>query len=533
MKKIFMSIFAIAAVGMVMTSCNKEESATAEDLYLPFENSEVMNMAKTHFVGDDQFFDNGDRIYIMDGSNNIANYIAATNDGGATAHLVFERNIRGNFNVNNGTLTAFYPTSIVYNSLPNEVRLPSRQTTVAGEINNFPLWGQGTIEEFEWKNLCGLVTFRMTGDVAIDSISITTDKFINGHFKVNAATTNMLSYQSGGYAVLGHGTKTNTLVFRTPMQLDGTVKEASIFLPGATYKAFTITFYSNGTKRVVRNNVDVNIVRENYSRLAMTLNSADFVEFTNGAAPAEFNVGGGKTVIFSQGNLEYVSSPNQYWQFADNQWDFRGRYQSKDANNQYDRDLFAWGANGYFVNGHHRASAGYDGNDLMLWAVNNEYAHCTATELLNEDEWGNNKIANADKQINSGWRTLTQDEMEYLLDNYETRMVTLSFVGKKGLILFPTAVTPCANNANLTKSEWNALEAAGCIFFVADNYRMATGRIANRIPTTGTMSYYWLNTAADANTASALIVDQTNDATVVDNANKKIGGFVRLVKDVE
>ena len=60
------------------------------------------------------------------------------------------------------------------------------------------------------------------------------------------------------------------------------------------------------------------------------------------------------------------------------------------------------------------------------------------------------------------------------------------------------------------------------MFFPVESYRQANRTIDN------TASYYWLN-AADATTASALCVGTT--ATVV-AADKAIGGFVRLVKNV-
>ena len=48
-----MSIMAFAAIAMTMTSCNKDEAVTT-DLNLTYEESEVMNDVKMHFVGDDQ-----------------------------------------------------------------------------------------------------------------------------------------------------------------------------------------------------------------------------------------------------------------------------------------------------------------------------------------------------------------------------------------------------------------------------------------------------------------------------------------------
>ena len=525
-----MSIFALAAMGMAMTSCNKEEATTAEDLNLAFEDTEVMNQVKTHFVGNDQYWDNDDRIYIMDGSNNGAYYRASTTDNGATAHFVFEANEFGNFSITNGELTAFYPFNIVYNRKPDAVLLPSLQNTEAGEIRNFPMYGKGEVDNFVWRNLCALMTFRLTGDVALDSISITTDKYINGHFKVNIANLdNPLSYQSGGYAVLAHGTKTNTLRFASPLQLNGTEQEASIFLPAGTYKSFTITFYANGQRYVKYNRNNITIARSHFNYMSAPLNSADFEDYTPGTLNSQFNVAGAgepaRYVVFSQGNLEYVSAPHQYWRFADNQWDFRGIYQAKDGNNQYDRDLFAWGANGYFKDGH--TTAGY-GNAYKVWRTNNEYTYYGGMELTDMNNWGNNAIANAENQTYSGWRCLTHTEMTNLLNNHAYRHVTLGFVNKMGIVFFPNGVTPVENHTTLTKTEWNALQEAGCVFFLAEKYRQPDGTIPN---TSNHYSAFWLSDAHSADMAMYFSAFDNGWGNAY--GLKQIGAFVRLVKDVQ
>ncbi len=532
MKKIFMSIMAFAAMAMTITSCNKEEATLAGDFDASFEDTEVMNQAKTHFVGNDQYWDNGDLVYIMDGSNNIATYSVDE-----TGHHTFVENIRGTFSETNGTLTAFYPVSIVHNANANEIRLPAVQTTVAGETQ-WPMYAKGTIvpeNTFHYQNLCALVTLYLKGDVTLDSIKVTTDKYINGHFKINMASANPLSYQSGGYAVLAHGTKTNTLKFKNSTRnfpLTSTEQEINISIPSGTYKLFTITFYANGKKYVKTNgNTPMVFDREHFNYAHIQLNTTDFEDFVDGVIDAQYNVAGeGETpqyIVFSKGNLEYVSLPNQYWQFADNQFDFRGRYQCK-VQNQYDRDLFAWGANGYY-NGTSRVQ----GNGITIWGNETTYDfdYSTARTLQGTSEWGNNKIANGGKRANSGWRTLTATEMQNLLNNYDHAMVNLTFAGKTGMIIFPEGVTPVADGTSITKSEWTILENAGCIFFVADYYRGATGAVANRMSNAG--SYFWLSTAANNTTASALYIDKVAGESIINNANKKIGGFVRLVKDVQ
>lgn len=514
-----MSIMAFAAIAMTMTSCNKEQSAP-ENLSIPLEQNEVMNQAKTHFVGDDQYWDEGDQVCIMDSYENSAWYRATTTDG-TNLELVFVRNNRGNFSVNNGTLTAVYPNSILV--YPTEVKLPARQFTNAGEINGFPLYARGSFEDFQFRNICGLITFRITGDVALDSISITTDQYINGNFKVNIANlSNPLTYQSQSFSALAHGTKTNTLVFNNRFQTSSISREASIYLPAKTYKSFTITFYANGQKYTKRNRNNITITRSAYNTATINLNSADFEDYTNGATNAQYNVAAdGETpqyVIFAQGNLEYIARGYQYWHFADNQWDFRGVYQSYDSRDNFDRDLISWGANGYYD------GAGIlRGNSIKVWGSRNVYSYYTGTTLSGNNEWGNNKIANGGNRANSGWRTLTQTEMENLLNNYDHEMVTLDFVNKTGLVIFPETEDPVSGS--ISKERWNALEAAGCVFFLADNYRLANGSMNN------TCSYFWLNTA-DATTAAALRIPITDEEPTV-TINKNLGAFIRLVKDVE
>ena len=518
-----MSIMAVAAVAMTMTSCNKDEAFTGNNFNVTFEESEVMNQQKTHFVGNAQVWDEGDLFYIMDGSNNIAYYHIDLN---ANPNYIFNRAVRGNFDENNGTLTAFYPTNIVYNNNPNEVKLPIVHTNTNGNIP-WPMYAQGTLETFRFRNLCALVTFNLKGDVVLDSISITTENYLNGHFKVNIANLDSpLKYGTGSgssrYTAMGHGLRTNTLKFQTPLQLTNEAQEVNFSIPSGTYKNFTITFYSNGKRFVKTNRNDITINRTTFNTSNTTLSYADFEDFVPGALNAQYNVGTATEpsyVVFSQGNLEYVSLPNQIWRFADNQYDFRGTAQ-KAIQNQYDRDLFAWGANGYYRGG------SLVGNGIKVWGANNDFGYSNANVLSGNDEWGNNKIANGGNQANSGWRTLSTAELNNLMTNYQHAIVTLGFAGKTGLVIFADGATTYTDGATLNKEQWNALQNAGCIFFEAANYRNATGSIDSRIPAGRTTSYYWLNDGA------ALVVD-ANAATIESAPNKKIGGFVRLVKDAE
>lgn len=527
MKKLFVSIVAVAAMAFTFTSCNKEENATGKNLNIPFEENEIMNDVKTHLVdinGTSYIrWDNGDRIALMDNSRNTALY-RMINENGIATERVFLRNTFGTFNPESSPLWAYYPTNTLYNRTKNEMLLPATQLTEAGEVHNFPMYAQGTPSDptFGFKNVCGIERLNLTGDVAIDSISITTDKNINGHFHVyiNNTGNDMLKYGADVRIVpaFGHGTKTNTLVFNTPLQLTTTPQEVNIFLPAGDYEKFHMTFYANGQKLTTRNTGTWTIERTHYYSDALDIQSSRFVDFENGTLTGTFKINATESVQFAQGNLEFVAraSDPTYWYLQDNQWDYVGKEQAG-ASNEFDRDLFAWGATGR--------------GGVRTYAVNNEYNYFTGTALSGNSEWGTLNIKNGG---NSAWRTLTAAEMQYILDNHENAIVNLDFVGVTGLLICPegfTGTCPAAN-ATLTKTAWNQLEKAGCVFFAINNYRKATGsNLNNRITANGTTSYFWLNTSDDATTASALKVNATTGAEVV-TINRRTGACVRLVKVV-
>jgi hypothetical protein len=114
MKKIFVSIVAVAAMALSFTSCNKEENAIAKNLNIPLEENEIMNDVKTHLDGIHIMWDNNDQIICMDNDEHTAIY-QMLNENGIATERVFVRNSYGIFNPESSTIWAFYPTSIFYN----------------------------------------------------------------------------------------------------------------------------------------------------------------------------------------------------------------------------------------------------------------------------------------------------------------------------------------------------------------------------------------------------------------------------------
>lgn len=218
-----------------------------------------------------------------------------------------------------------------------------------------------------------------------------------------------------------------------------------------------------------------------------------------GAINALFSVSATQQVYFSQGNLQYIgSAATPYWKFADNQWDYLGTTTGQNSSSQtVDRDLFAWATSGY----NHGASS------YQPWATststNQYYAYGNSSYSLYDQtgmaEWGYNAIANGGNQENIGWRTLTNNEYDYL---FFTRTDAASKYGHgkvngvNGMILLPDAwtlpdgLTFTSGNssyANVYNSEqWSQMEANGAVFLPAAGHRRGT-----TLYNVGNNGYYW------------------------------------------
>ena len=143
-----------------------------------------------------------------------------------------------------------------------------------------------------------------------------------------------------------------------------------------------------------------------------------------GELTGRFSVNETKQVYFSQGNLQAViaSGPtNTYnytaskWKFAEHQWSYVG---NNAGNNSFAAgttvDLFGWVG----------TSASYDTYGLCTNSNSNEatfYGNSTQDAL--KSDWGALAIENGGNTANSGWRTLTRDEWDYLFNSRKASTV--------------------------------------------------------------------------------------------------------------
>ena len=547
MKKLSIYIMAIASMGLAMTSCNKEEATIPESITANIEENEILNDAKVHQNGEAFMYlwDEGDMVRFIDNNNYAAKYKAARL--APRAHFDFVQNINTGrvFNPNNGPIVGIYPWNISDN--PGSFTMPKVQNSNSGEVyKQFPLYAEEPMSpNYEFKNLCGVAKIVITADVAIDSISITTDKVVNGDFAIemvpNADDPETLIPIISS-KLNGHGTKTNTLKLANPVVPNA--KAYKIAMPPALYHTFVITFYSGNTQFVKRYQ-NIEIVRTAFTTLNIrtALSGANFTSNPVGSVNGVFSVSANQTVNFAKGNLQYIAMKaaqgSPYWHFADNQWD------CLDAINQRqgyggDRDLICWGANRYNVA--NNSVNGNTGNAYPIWNRGGVYNYLPGTDdLAGINEWGNNVIENGGNTANM-WRTLTADEWDYLLNTragarFMNAELTVGTETVKGLIIFPDnySTNYAANNAtaaatSIDMTEWQTLEADGCILLPICNY----GKDANgssHFASTATMSYYWTATADSDTEANAVKLSKT-DGLSADVIAKRCGAYIRLVKNI-
>lgn len=140
----------------------------------------------------------------------------------------------------------------------------------------------------------------------------------------------------------------------------------------------------------------------------------------NGENPHPFTVAFGKTVHFSQGNLQWTAAGTHAaydgdrpgtWRFAEHQFDIIG-----DENEYIDKaytgwiDLFGWATSGYYP------STPEDRRQPYRWDRENETYGNGEFDLDHNLDWGRyNDISNDGGYGVSAWRTLSKDEWCYMI----------------------------------------------------------------------------------------------------------------------
>jgi hypothetical protein len=256
-----------------------------------------------------------------------------------------------------------------------------------------------------------------------------------------------------------------------------------------------------------------------------------------GAINGLFSVSASQQVFFSQGNLQYKASTNN-WRFATNQYDYVGDPNSNlSASYNGYIDLFGWGTSGY----NHGAVC------YQPWSSSETssdyYAYGNYTYNLYDQtgkaDWGYNAISNGGNQTNQ-WRTLTTDEWAYVFNTRSTSSgiryakATVSLVN--GVILLPdnwsASYYPLSNantsnasfNSNvISGTQWDILEQHGAVFLPA-----AGGRTGTLVGDVGNFGYYWSAKGNGSFDANLVMFYDSNISPTVGTSRRR-GLSVRLV----
>lgn len=276
----------------------------------------------------------------------------------------------------------------------------------------------------------------------------------------------------------------------------------------------------------------------------------DVTSYDEGSLRGAFSISASQTVRFSQGNLQYAKS-TQDWSFMGQQYDVvETEYQGVGNNytNQNVISLFGWGTSGY----NHGAkcyqpwSTSSTDSDYYAYGVENN-------NLYDEDgnaDWGYNAISNGGDSENSGWRTLTggmNSEWNYLIRVRSTtsgiRFAKAIVNGVNGVILLPdnwTVSTYALNNTNtpnadfatntITAEDWtNILEVNGAVFLPAAGLRYWTSVLG----AVGTQGRYWSSSYSFNGNAHLLTFDSSYVGTDNYYLGCSYGCSVRLVRNAE
>lgn len=171
------------------------------------------------------------------------------------------------------------------------------------------------------------------------------------------------------------------------------------------------------------------------------------------------------------------------------------------------------------------------------------------TNLYNntgQADWGYNVISNGGNIENSGWRTLTKDEWEYLFNNsargsyrYLKARITVGSNNYNGVILFPdnydgsigSFITSYNQNdtgwASVSEEYWTAMESVGAVFLPAAGIRPGTN-----VSSVGSTGAYWSSTYY-SNFNAYYVSFYSTDFNSQNYRSRSNGTSVHLVRAVE
>lgn len=259
-------------------------------------------------------------------------------------------------------------------------------------------------------------------------------------------------------------------------------------------------------------------------------------DFTDGILPGRFTVAAGKQIRFSQGNLQYRSTKDEF-KFAETQYEFVGAANLNIAET-YDGyiDLFGWGTSGY--NG--REPWLNTKNDLDYGNPDNNTKSDIAGTFY---DWGFYNVMKNGGTLGLVWRTPTAAEWKYIFaqrDNAANLRSKATVADVEGLILLPddwdlmakplAATLSNFTDVTLSADTWLAWELAGAVFLPKAGVRnpnLGTYSATSFTYATGTYSDYY----GDYRMCSIFDLSYAATQGGIGSADYIMGTSVRLVRD--
>ena len=261
------------------------------------------------------------------------------------------------------------------------------------------------------------------------------------------------------------------------------------------------------------------------------------------AAPV-FSVSDSKKVILASGNLQYHPANNE-WRIGE-PLDVRAednRNISPDYNGWI--DLFGWGTSGKIEG----LPVTQWSNDVLLYSPNGE-------NLSGDFDWGSNNLKDERYGVEGPWRTLTQDEWEYLIDRHLVGFAYYQYTYFMYIYpskyFFTDGSTSILNNIKpcpeYTTDQWENLMREGCAIIPLGGYRVEKDAIMSFTSSGGKTIYvgsYWTSTcywsisqSSETNKYAGEVVylctDDLDKCQVMTTAMMfNAGNSVRLAMDVE
>lgn len=252
-----------------------------------------------------------------------------------------------------------------------------------------------------------------------------------------------------------------------------------------------------------------------------------------GALTGSFSVSATKTVLFSQGDLQYQASSTT-WRFASNQYDYIGSAAGNTTaaasrSTQSDWiDLFAWGASGY-------------SNIYPYLSTGSTSYYSEASDISGTQyDWGVHCAISNGGNAAGLWRTLTSSEWNYILSsrtNASSKRALATVNGKAGLVILPdswTLPSSCTFTATIsnyttntyTTTQWAYMELAGALFLPAAGSRSGTS-----VSSPGSVGFYWSSTANGTSYAYSLHFYGSYLQPLYTGSSRNSGRSVRLAHD--